>query len=95
MTKGNEQYLGMVYFNDIKEIIFDKNIIKSILVEEVMRDDLVTISLNDSLIDIQEKFDSSNSWSLPVVENGIYKGLISKATMLDIYRKELKVQTEI
>lgn len=95
VSREDGQYFGMVYFNDIKEIIFDKDIISSILVEDVMRDDLSTISLDDSLSDIQKKFDSSNSWILPVVENGKYKGLISKATMLDIYRKELKVQTEI
>jgi len=95
VNKKDMQYLGMVFFNDIKEIIFDEDIIKSILIEDVMRDDITTISLNDSLIDIQKKFDSTNSWSLPVVDNGRYKGLISKATMLDLYRKELKVQTDL
>ena len=87
--------LGMVYFNDIKEFIFDNTLINSILIEEVMHTDLTTISITDSLNDIQKKFEQTNSWSLPVVENGEYKGLISKATMLDLYRKELKVQTEI
>ncbi|KAA3610359.1 MAG: chloride channel protein [Calditrichaeota bacterium] len=87
--------LGMVYFNDIKDFIFDNTLINSILVEEVMHTDLTTISTSDSLTDIQKKFEQTNSWSLPVVENQKYKGLISKATMLDLYRKELKVQTEI
>lgn len=87
--------LGMVYFNDIKDLIFDNTLTDTILLEEVMHTDLTTISISDSLNDIQKKFEQTNSWSLPVVENQKYMGLISKATMLDLYRKELKVQTEI
>ena len=45
-------------------------------------------------LEIQKKFDDTNTWSLPVVEDGKFKGLISKAGMLDLYRKELKVQTD-
>jgi len=95
VDRESQHFLGMVYFNDIKEFIFDKTIINSILIEEVMHTDVTTISISDSLNDIQKKFEQTNSWSLPVVENQKYKGLISKATMLDLYRKELKVQTEI
>ena len=43
---------------------------------------------------ILNKFGATSSWSLPVVENGEFLGLISKATILDHYRKELKAQTE-
>lgn len=91
----NEEFLGMVYFKDLKEFIFDSYLQNSILVEEIMHSGLTTVSLNDNLLQIQNKFDSSNMWSLPVVENGKFMGLISKATMLDLYRKELKVQTDI
>ncbi len=87
-------FLGMVYFQDLKEFIFSKELIGTLLVEEIMHTDLTTVSLSDNLIDIQKKFETSNSWSLPVVENNKFQGLISKATMLDLYRKELKVQTD-
>jgi len=94
LDRTDGRFLGMVYFNDIKEFIFDSTLNSTILVEEVMHTDLVTVSLSDSLFDIQRKFDETNTWSLPVVEDAKFKGLISKATMLDLYRKELKVQTE-
>ena len=87
-------FLGMVYFQDLKEFIFSKELISTLLVEEIMHTDPTTVSLSDNLIDIQKKFETSNSWSLPVVENNKFQGLISKATMLDLYRKELKVQTD-
>jgi chloride channel protein, CIC family len=91
---NTENFLGMIYFNDIKEFIFDPTLQESILVEEIMHTDLITVSLSDSLIDIQQKFDDTNTWSLPVVEKNKFMGLISKASMLDLYRKELKVQTD-
>jgi CIC family chloride channel protein len=87
-------FLGMIYFNDIKEFVFDRNLLESILVEEIMHKDVTTVSLSDNLIQIQKKFDESNRWSLPVVEDKKFKGLISKSSMMDLYRKELKVQTD-
>jgi CIC family chloride channel protein len=94
VDRNSTTFIGLVYFNDLKEFIFDENLVNTILVEEIMHTDLTTVSLSDSLLDIQNKFDTTESWSLPVVENGKFKGLISKATMFDLYRKELKVQTD-
>jgi len=94
VDKKSGHFLGMVYFHDLKDLIFNNELLNTLIVEEVMHTDLSTVSLSDNLIDILKKFDTSNSWSLPVVENGKFRGLISKATMLDLYRKELKVQTD-
>jgi len=87
-------FLGMVYFNDIKNYLFESHLANSIIVEEVMQTKITTVSLSDSVGDILNTFDTTNAWSLPVVENKKFLGLISKATMLDHYRKELKAQTE-
>ncbi|UCH95206.1 MAG: chloride channel protein [Candidatus Aminicenantes bacterium] len=92
--KKTNEFLGMVYFNDIKQYLFDPNLVNSIIVEEVMQTDLTTVSLTDSVGEILNTFDTTDAWSLPVVENKKFLGLISKATMLDHYRKELKAQTE-
>lgn len=92
---ASQVFLGMVYFNDVKSFIFDQTMAGAILVEEIMHTDLTTISPRDTLNGIQKKFEMTNSWSLPVVEGNRYLGLISKSSMLDLYRKELKVQTEL
>jgi CIC family chloride channel protein len=88
-------FLGMVFFNDIKAILFNPDLAKSVIVEEVMQTDLETVSIRDSVVDILKKFEDTNAWSLPVVESNRFMGLISKASLLDHYRKELKAQTEI
>lgn len=87
-------FKGMVSLDDIKEYMFTPELLNSIIVEEVMRRDLIEVSLKDNMTEILAKFDITHSWSLPVVENGKFLGLISRATILDHYRKELKAQTD-
>jgi len=93
--RDSGHYLGMVFFNDIKGFLFDPDLVNSIILEEVMQTDLATVSLKDSVIDILHKFETTGAWSLPVVENDRFQGLISKSSLLDHYRRELKTQTEI
>ena len=94
ISPDDNSFHGMVYFNDLKQFIFNPTMLGSILVEELTDTDMTCVSPDDTLMDIQDKFDQTSLWSLPVVRDGQFLGLISKATMLDLYRKELKVQTD-
>jgi CIC family chloride channel protein len=94
MDKKTGVYLGIVDLNAIKAYIFDPELRHSIIVEEVMETDLPTVSLADSMIDILHKFDRSYAWSLPVISDEKFIGLVSKSRILDHYRNELKAQTE-
>jgi len=89
------RYLGLVSFHDIKSCLFQPELLNTVLVEEVMRVDLPQVSMGMGLFEIFKLFDTSGAWSLPVIENGRFQGLVSKATLLDHYRKELKAQTEL
>ena len=80
--------------NAIKSYIFDPELRHSIIVEEVMQMDLPSVSIKDNMIDILHKFDMSHAWSLPVISDKKFIGLVSKSRILDHYRKELKAQTE-
>jgi CIC family chloride channel protein len=51
------------------------------------------VHADDDLLDVVRKMDMKGLFSMPVVENNRFIGLISKATILDQYRKELMVQT--
>ncbi len=91
----NKKYIGILNLNDIKGLLLDSDIRKTIFVEEVMRTEYPKVGLNDNLLDVLTIFDNTGYWSLPVVENNRFLGLVSKATILDLYRKELKAQTDI
>jgi CIC family chloride channel protein len=48
---------------------------------------------DDELSDVLRIMDIRNMNEIPVVVNNRFAGMISKATLLDQYRRELKVQT--
>jgi len=88
-------FLGMIHLDDVRSYIFNYHLYDSVLVEELMNRDILSISLEDDLSSIFDLFEKTNLFSLPVVQDSKFLGLISKATILDHYRKELMVQEEI
>ncbi|RLB30312.1 MAG: hypothetical protein DRH11_15035 [Deltaproteobacteria bacterium] len=89
------EFLGMIHLDDIRSYLFNPYLYNTVLVEELMDREVPRVSLEDDLMKVFELFDKTHSWSLPVVQNRRFLGLISKATILDHYRKELMVQEEI
>ena len=90
------EFLGMVYFSDIKEYLFNPDLVNFTLVSMVMqtRQDLTLLSIDDTVRQIMDTFDATHFRALPVVKERKFLGIISKSTILDHYRNELKAQTE-
>ena len=86
------QCVGVVFLDDIRPHLFDKNLYDLVSMGSVMRD-LPTIELNEPISVALEKFETSKAWSLPVVEEGIFIGMLSKSTLFDHYRLELQIQS--
>ena len=63
------------------------------LLGQLMQTQLDTIGPDDDLVDVLDKMDTLKKFSMPVVANQRFVGMISKATLLDKYRRELMVQT--
>jgi len=95
IDSGTERYLGLIHSDDIRSYLFDSNFYNSLLVEELMDPTVPTISLDDELPEVLDIFEYGHDSTLPVVHDGRFLGLISKATILDHYRKELIVEEEI
>lgn len=88
----SRKFLGLVYLDDIKPLLFNPSLHESVVVEEIMNQELEIVNPDDNLNEVLEKFDRTGAWSLPVVHGERFLGLISKATLLDHYRKELLAQ---
>jgi CIC family chloride channel protein len=43
-----------------------------------------------NMAEVMNLFDSTNAWSLPVIDNGRYVGMLSKNHIFTSYRKVLK-----
>lgn len=85
--------LGIVHFNNIREIIFNSFRVKHTLVKEIMTPTIDVIYPADSMETIMNKFEKARVTFLPVLKNGKYYGFISKATTLEAYRAKLKFMT--
>ncbi len=91
--RSSHEYLGMVHLDDIRAYLFDPVMHQTVFVEQIMNADLPLIGPEDDLADVLKIMDANQSFSLPVVSNRRFVGMISKATLLDKYRRELMVQT--
>jgi len=88
-------FAGMIHLDDIRPYLFDPIMYDAVFLEQIMNPDVKTVHPDDDLPDVLRKMDENRLFSMPVVDNKKFAGMISKATLLDRYRKELMVQTEI
>ncbi len=91
---GNGRFLGLVDFHQVKDFIFDEQLAGAVLIEEVMDRSPETVDSREEMVAITQRFNRPGVWNLVVVDDGRFVGLISKSSLLDHYRNELKVQTE-
>jgi CIC family chloride channel protein len=89
----DKKLLGIVHFNDIREIIFSNFKVKYTPVEEVMVPPIDIVYPSDNMETVMEKFEKTKVNYLPVLKNGKYFGFISKASALEAYREKLKAMT--
>jgi CIC family chloride channel protein len=86
-------FLGMVKFDDIRPYLFDAMMYDAVFVEQIMDTTVRVAHTGDDLADVLRIMDDRGLFSMPVLSNKRFVGMISKATLLDQYRKELMVQT--
>jgi chloride channel protein, CIC family len=65
----------------------------ALIVEQIMETRIPVIRVFDEVAHVLDLMDQHDAILLPVVEHNRCVGLISKATLLDHYRKELIVQS--
>ncbi|MDH5603998.1 MAG: CBS domain-containing protein, partial [Cyclobacteriaceae bacterium] len=47
------------------------------------------ISSHENMQSVMRKFERTNAWNLPVIDNGKYKGFVSKSRIFNTYRMKL------
>jgi CIC family chloride channel protein len=93
VVDAKQNLLGIVHFNDIREIIFNSYRVKYTLVKEIMLAPIEIISPDDSMEIVMNKFEKSKKAFLPVLKEEKYYGFISKSIALEAYRTKLKSMT--
>jgi CIC family chloride channel protein len=93
VVNKDKELLGIVHFNHIREIIFNKFKVKYTYVKEVMHAPETIVYPFHTMEVVMKKFEETKMTFLPVVRNGKYYGFISKAVALESYRTKLKSMT--
>ncbi|WP_310559581.1 chloride channel protein [Flavobacterium sp.] len=89
----NKKMVGIVHFNNIREIIFNPYRVKYTLIKDIMVQPIDIIYPTDSMETVMNKFEKNKVQFLPVIKNGDYFGFISKSVALEAYRTKLKSMT--
>ena len=93
VVDDENQLLGIVHFNTIREIIFNSYRVKYTLIKEIMMKPIEIVTPDESMETVMDKFEKSKVAFLPVLKNDKYYGFISKSIALEAYRTKLKSLT--
>lgn len=85
----DKKLVGLVHLDTIRNVIFDTARSDSTTVRELMTPPAAVIRSDENLHQVLNKFEETKSWNIPVVDQGIYVGFLSKSTILARYRNEL------
>ena len=91
---NDDNLLGIVLLDDIRNIMFRPDLYRKLKVNKFMTTAPAKIEVNEPMEVFMKKFDDTNAWNLPVVENGKYIGFVSKSKIFNSYRRVLKHYTD-
>ncbi len=83
-------FLGVVFINDIRDIIFNTELYDTTYVRNIMFMPDTIINLDATMEDIARKFNETLHYNLPVLNNGKYIGFVSRANVFSEYRNLVK-----
>lgn len=84
---------GIVTLDDIREVMFDPESRKNIIVKTIMTTPPAEVSSTEKMQSVMNKFEVTQAWNLPVIDDGKYVGFISKSRIFNAYRLKLRRYT--
>ncbi|MDP1726122.1 MAG: chloride channel protein [Bacteroidota bacterium] len=90
VTDSDNKLLGIIVLDNIREIIFKRDLYDKIIAHELITNSPATILSSETMEEVMKKFEETGAWNLPVVENEKYLGFISKSSIFSSYRNKLK-----
>lgn len=87
---ADRTFLGVVFMNDIRNILFKPELYETTFVSQLMYMPDTCVEINETMEDVAQKFHSTAHYNLPVLEAGKYIGFVSRANVFSAYRKMVK-----
>ena len=86
--------VGIVTLDDIRDIMFDPEKGESVTVQAIMQKPPNSVSPKEKMQSVMNKFQTTQAWNLPVIEDGKYIGFVSKSRIFNAYRNKLIQQNK-
>lgn len=93
VVNDDKELEGIVTLDDIREMMFDEEMRKTIIINTIMQLPPSSVSTQEKMQSVMNKFEVTQAWNLPVIDNGKYVGFISKSRIFNAYRNKLIRQT--
>lgn len=90
VVDDENNFQGVVFINDVRNIIFENELYDKLYVRDMMFMPDVEVDPDESMEDVAQKFMKTQHYNLPVIKNGKYIGFVSRANVFSQYRKLLK-----
>ncbi|MFT7033110.1 MAG: CIC family chloride channel protein [Cyclobacteriaceae bacterium] len=88
----NRELQGIITLDDVRDVMFDEEARLNIEVKSLMQKPPTEVYPSDDMRTVMNKFEVTQAWNLPVIDNGKYLGLVSKSRIFNAYRKKLILQ---
>lgn len=90
------KFAGIIELNDIKQKLFHPDEFDKVSVKALMKRPAAILLQEHDMHTVLEKFDVTQSWYLPVLDNeGKFKGFISKTKLFNKYMEILAEQGDL
>jgi len=91
-----ERFAGIIELNDIKHRLFQPEQFEKVQVRTIMKKPPAILLHSEDMHSVMEKFDITQSWYLPVLDNQRkFIGFISKTRLFNKYREILASQRDL
>lgn len=97
VTDREGRFLGMISFQDLRTLLLESDLGTLILARDVLREDVLTVSPEDTLLDAIDRFGIHDIDLLPVVDpldRHRLLGLLTRSDVMARYNKELLMHEE-
>ena len=89
VVNGQNELEGIVTLDDIREMMFDSEARKEITIQTIMHQPPASVTTQEKMQSVMSKFEITQAWNLPVIDEGKYVGFISKSRIFNAYRNKL------
>lgn len=90
VTDTDGRLQGIVTLDDIRPIMFQRELYTTVFVSELMHRPLDHVFEDERMESVMEKFERSGAWNLPVLDHEYkYLGFVSKSRIFSAYREQL------